>query len=151
MKLVLCVAAASLSLAASVNAYAALGGTMESVSADQVKLDSKLSSASSGVLTVHTLQSSGDAAVREYMDQSGKVVAVAWSGPTKPDLAQILGPTYFARLTNPNAKRIVGRQVSVLHDEDLVIESTGSMRRGFIGHAYLTSAINASVTPDQFK
>ena len=55
MKLVICVAAASLSLAVSVNAYAALGGTMESVSADQVKLDSTLSSAPSGALTVHNL------------------------------------------------------------------------------------------------
>ena len=85
------------------------------------------------------------------MDHSGKVVAVAWSGRSKPDLSQILGPTYFARLADPSAKRIGGRQVMVLHSSDLVIESTGSMRRGFIGHAYLTSAISASVTSDQFQ
>jgi hypothetical protein len=151
MKLVFCVAAASLSLAATVNAYAALGGNLQSVVDDQVKLSASISSTTSGAFTVHTLQQQGGDAVREYMDQSGRVVAVAWNGRASPRLGQLLGETYAARLGAPGARRIGGHRVMSLHESDFVVESIGSMRAGFTGHAYLTSAINASVTPDQFK
>ncbi len=151
MKLLLSLAAASLSLLATVNAHAALGGNLQSVIDDQVKLSATMSSSSSGAFTVHTLQQQSGDVVREYMDQSGRVVALGWSGRATPRLGQILGETYAARLANSNGKRIHGHRVMVVHDPDFVIESSGTMRAGFAGHAYLTSAIGAGVTPDLFK
>jgi hypothetical protein len=54
-------------------------------------------------------------------------------------------------MAESRSKGITSHRVMVLHDEDFVIESQGSMHTGFSGRAYLTSAISAGVTPELFK
>jgi hypothetical protein len=48
---------------------------------------------------VHRLQLPSGTSVREYADAGGTVFAVAWDGPTKPDLNQLPGQ-YFAEYEN---------------------------------------------------
>lgn len=142
---------AALLCGASLNAFAALGGGLETVHADAAQLQTSDVTSTSGPLTVHTLQRENIVLAREFTDQSGKVVGVAWSGPSRPNLQQILGNSYFPRMAEAHRRGITSHRIMVLHDEDFVIESQGSMHTGFSGRAYLTSAINGSVTPDLFK
>ena len=145
---------ASAALLASANAFAVLGGTVQSVQADRQVLGAGYTSSANGVLTVHTLARPDGGTVREFSDHSGQVVGVAWSGRTMPNLQQILGSQYFSRLAarNQNAgRRIASHRILVIEEPDLVVESTGSMHSGFSGRAYLTSALAAGVTPEVFK
>jgi hypothetical protein len=142
---------ATLLFGASLDAFAALGGGLETVHADAAQLQASDVTSTSGSLTVHSLQRGTVVLAREFTDQSGKVVGVAWSGQSKPNLSLILGASYFPRMAESRSKGITSHRVMVLHDEDFVIESQGSMHTGFSGRAYLTSAISAGVTPELFK
>jgi hypothetical protein len=141
-------------LSVGANAYAALGGTLQSVQIDRDVLGAGYTSSTSGVLTVHTLARPEGGMVREFTDHTGLVVGVAWTGRSMPNLQQILGSQYFPRLAARNqtsGRRIVSHRMLVIEDSDLVVESRGSMHSGFTGRAYLTSALAAGITPEQFK
>jgi hypothetical protein len=145
---------ALIALCAATNVFAALGGTVQSVQEDRQVLSATYASSISGVLTVHTLERPGGAIVREFSDHSGRVVGVAWTGKSMPNLQQILGSTYFSRLSEKNqssGRRIASHRMLVIAEPDLVIESQGTMHTGFTGRAYLTSALAAGATPEQFK
>ena len=76
--------------------------------------------------------------VSEYVDANGLVFAVAWSGPTLPDLASILGRHHAAFEQNAAA---VGRKPSVsIKRPDVVIFSRGRMG-AFQGHAWLPGSL----------
>jgi hypothetical protein len=96
--------------------------------------------------TVHEITGDDGTLIREYVTPAGKVFGVSWSGPTIPDLEQLLG-TYNAEFqTAIRAKR--GRRSSAaVHNPDLVVESSGHMR-AFHGRAYLNSMLPTGVTED---
>ena len=135
--------------AAAFPAWATLGGSAESVVTDQSKLHAKRAVVQRQDYTVHEITGDDGTVIREYVTLAGKVFGVSWTGPTIPDLAQLLG-TYNAEFqTAMRAKR--GRRSSAaVHNPDLVVESAGHTR-AFHGRAYLNSMLPGGVTEEAVK
>lgn len=116
---------------------AELGGAMTGVQADRAHLEARLSSTSAGTHVRHDMTLPNGGLVREFTNANGRVYALTWSGPGKPDLRSLLGG-YFARLQagsariNPRARR----QPMQLVRSDIVIQTGGHMGY-FWGVAYV--------------
>jgi len=124
--------------------WASLGGTLDSVDADSTQMHATRHLASHGGYVVHELTLASGTVVREFTTPSNTVFGVAWQGPFKPDLQQLLG-AHFARL-NAAGKVHHGDHRSLrIHASDLVIESSGRMR-AFAGRAYLPALVPAGVS-----
>jgi len=118
-------------------AQAALGGAYESVEADRVHLAARLNSTPAATHTVHALTLANGGVAREYARGDGTVFAVAWHGPGRPDLRQLLGG-YFDRFQAENglrAGRRARRPLSSGHTDFMV--QTGGHPGAFWGVAYL--------------
>ncbi len=136
----------SILAAAAFPAGATLGGSAQSVVTDQTKLHAKRAVVERQGYTVHEITSEDGTLIREYVAPAGKVFGVSWTGPTIPDLTQLLGPYNAEFQTAMRAKR--GRRSSAaVHNPDLVVESSGHMR-AFRGRAYLNSMLPSGVTED---
>lgn len=83
--------------------------------------------------------------VTEYVTSAGAVYAVAWRGPTLPDLHQILG-SYFADYQTAARHPVVRHRLVRVDSPDLVIESSGKMR-AFVGRAWVPTMLPSGVTP----
>jgi hypothetical protein len=96
--------------------------------------------------TVHEISADDGTVIREYVSPAGKVFGVSWTGPTIPDLTQLLGTYNTEFQTAVHATR--GRRNSAaVHNPDLVVESSGHMR-SFRGRAYLHTMLPSGVTQD---
>ena len=129
-------------------AFAALGGDDASVAADHVHLKGSLKIARAQRYTVHEIQTPYGTVVREYVSPEGKVFAVAWSGPTMPDLRQVLG-AHFDDYVNAVAKRARRGPVQILQP-GLVVQSSGRMR-AFVGNAYLPEVLPQGVGAGEIR
>jgi hypothetical protein len=144
--LLLCAAAAS-----ALPGWAALGGSVESVVADQIKFQAKRKMAVMPGYTVHEISRDDGGVIREYVTPTGKVFGVSWSGPAIPDLSQLLG-SYSAEFRNTllTQPKSFGRRPASVHNSDLVVETDGHMR-AFQGRAYVNSMLPAGVAPETIK
>ncbi len=79
--------------------------------------------------------------VREFMDADGVVFAVAWRGPVRPDMRELLG-RYFARFADAPLNSPTGPLV--IRDDDLMLQSAGHMG-DFFGRAWLPSLLPEDV------
>ncbi len=131
------------------SAFAALGGTLETVQADRAQMRATLRLASHTGYQVHELVLASGTAVREYATAAGQVFGVAWQGPVKPDLSQLLGAS-FPRLVAAGQLPHAGHRLLTLQAPDLVIESSGGMRN-FSGMAYLPALLPATVAPGDIR
>jgi hypothetical protein len=132
--------------AAAFPAGATLGGSAESVVTDQTKLHAKRAVVERRDYTIHEITSNDGTVIREYVTPAGKVFGVSWTGPTIPDLTQLLGAYNTEFQTAIRSKR--GRRNSAaVHNPDLVVESSGHMR-SFHGRAYLNSMLPSGATED---
>jgi Protein of unknown function (DUF2844) len=93
---------------------------------------------------VHEIQLPSGTVMREFVAANGNVFAVAWQGPTRPDLRQALGQYFDAFASAPRSKLSDRRHLQV-RQGDLVVQSGGHMR-ALSGRAYLVSAIPSGVT-----
>lgn len=132
--------------AAASPAGAALGGSAESVVSDQTKLHAKRAVVERRGYTVHEITGQDGTLIREYVTPAGKVFGVSWTGPTIPDLAQLLG-AYNTEFQNALHSKPGRRKVAVVRNADLVVESAGHTR-AFHGRAYLNSMLPSGVTED---
>ncbi|MHB8285044.1 MAG: DUF2844 domain-containing protein [Caulobacteraceae bacterium] len=133
-------------LACAPAAHAALGHAAESVQADRLHMSAKLASTSAATYTVHSLTLANNGVVKEFAGADGVVFAVAWRGPGRPDLRQLLGD-HFATLQADTAVaggRRLRMPVAVNHS-DFVVHSSGHPG-AFWGQAYLPASIPAGVT-----
>jgi hypothetical protein len=131
--------------------WAALGGSAESVVTDQVKFQAKRKMMTTAEYTVHEISRDDGGVIREYVTPAGEVFGVSWSGPTLPDLTQLLG-SYRAEFRDTllaQPKSFSRRPVAV-HNTDLVVE-TGGHIRAFQGRAYVNSLLPAGVSPETIK
>jgi hypothetical protein len=135
--------------AAAVPGWAVLGGSVESVAADQVRLQAKRSVVEMQDYTMHVISLDDGTLIREYVTPAGKVFGVSWSGPTIPDLTQLLG-SYNAEFQNAVHAKAGRRRIAAVHESDLVVESSGHMR-AFFGRAYLNSMLPSGVGQDTVK
>ena len=93
---------------------------------------------------VHEIQLPSGTVMREFVAPNGNVFAVAWYGPTKPNLRQALGKYFDALVSAPKPKFVDHRHLQI-QQGDLVVQGSGHMRAGFSGRAYLASAIPGGV------
>jgi len=139
--------------AASPLALAALGGDVSSVGADGARLKAQSRPATPQIgYSVQELQLPSGTIVREYVSAAGRVFAVSWRGPTKPNLAQLFGdyfqPYQAAAKAQPHGAAT--RRHFTVRQPDLVVESNGRMR-AFFGRAYVPSLLPATVSVDDIK
>lgn len=80
--------------------------------------------------------------VKQYAAPDGRIFAVSWSGPAKPDLQALLGAA-FPAMNQPDKERS-SLGLGVVRQANLVIESYGRLR-DFHGDAYIPS-----LTPQGF-
>lgn len=92
---------------------------------------------------VHEIQLPSGTVMREFVAQNGTVFAVAWQGPTRPDLRQLLGQ-YFDTFAAVPRSKLSDRRHVLIQQGDLVLQSGGHMR-ALSGSAYLRSAIPSGV------
>ncbi|HTP45833.1 MAG TPA: DUF2844 domain-containing protein [Casimicrobiaceae bacterium] len=130
-------------------AVAALGEIEASVPADQMQLRATLRTMTGARFTVHELKVASGTAIREYVAPSGLVFAVAWDGPSMPDLRQLLG-TQFDRYAEAVAARRFRRGPVLLELPGLTVHSTGHMR-AFTGNAYIPEAIPPGVAAEDIQ
>ncbi len=123
-----------------------MGGSAESVATDQSKFHAKRAIVEREQYTVHEISADDGTVIREYVTPAGKVFGVSWTGPTIPDLTQLLGTynTEFHAAMHATRGR---RNNAAVHNPDLVVESSGHMR-SFRGRAYLNSMLPGGVTQD---
>ena len=93
--------------------------------------------------TMRELTTPAGTVIRQFAAGDGRVFAVSWSGPTKPDLRELLG-TYFDDFSAPRDGTPRGHAQHRLENADLVVQSGGRMR-AFSGRAYLPSKLPAGV------
>lgn len=88
--------------------------------------------------------------VDEYFDGTGRVFALAWSGPFKPDLKELLGP-HFENFRERGAARRGGNRSQLAVDTgDAVVVSEGHMG-AFHGRAWLPARLPAGFDTLEMK
>ena len=131
-------------------AFAALGGDVASVQADQAHISASLRVSQSNGYAVHELRAATGAVVREFASPSGKVFAVAWQGPSLPDLRQLLG-SYFDEFQKAAAlSRKPGHAPLFVQHSGLVVQLGGHMR-SFTGRAYLPDLLPSGVQLEDIR
>ena len=120
-------------------AAAALGEPETSVKSDVAELRGSIRTAERATYRVHEIRLPSGTLVREFTAPDGNVFAVAWSGPTMPNLRQTLGRYFDSYAAAAKAHHSRHRQVQI-HRSDLVVQAAGHMR-AFSGLAYLPPAI----------
>ena len=132
--------------AAALPGWAALGGSVDTVATDQVKFQAKRAITQMRAYNIHLISSNDGTLIKEFVTPAGKVFGVSWSGPTIPDLTLLLG-TYSAEFQTSVRAQPRRRKPGVVHNPDLVVESTGHMR-AFYGRAYVNSMLPSGVTAE---
>jgi hypothetical protein len=128
-------------------AGAALGQPEASAAADAQALKGSIKSTDQASYRVHTIELPSGTVLREFATAGGSVFAVAWSGPSLPNLRQSLGQYFDEYVTAAKAKRGSHHQL-VIRQDDLVVQSSGHMR-AFTGRAYLPQGLPAGVSVDE--
>ncbi|PQV53107.1 DUF2844 domain-containing protein [Paraburkholderia sp. BL21I4N1] len=129
-------------------AHAELGGAMR-LDADSTGVMPR--TLLNGALRLRTLTDAGATTVNEYATSTGLIVAYAWQGPTMPDLQTLLGPYAASYRSGAAAAAASGNlHASRVVRPDVMVESGGPMR-GYVGRAWLPSALPAGVAADDFR
>ncbi len=147
--------AAAIAVACHVSvAHATLGGNSASVEADRIHMNSanpaRLTQSSTGSYTVHETTLPTGTIVRQYVSAAGVVFAIAWAGPFKPDLHQLMGSYFDMMITRQAGKPLVSHRFIRQHGSDLVVESAGH-QRSFVGRAYLPGELPSGMTEKDIK
>lgn len=132
-------------LGAAPAAQAALGHAPESVQTDRIHMSARMATTTASAYTAQTLTLANDGTVKEF-STGGVVFAVAWRGPARPDLKQLLGEhfdTLQAETAVVGAHRL--RAPILVNRTDLVVHSAGHPG-AFRGFAYLPAQIPAGVS-----
>ncbi len=129
---------------------ASLGGEISSVKKDQARLKASLTISSGDRYSLHEMKAPTGTVVREYASSDGKVFAVAWEGPWRPDLRQLLGD-YFSDFQQSAKNRRRGHNGPLVSATPrLVIEMNGRPR-AFYGRAYVPDLVPSSVQPSEIR
>lgn len=130
-------------------ANAALGGPETEVAAEAQVLKASVKSTARTTYTVHTIQLPSGTVLREYAVAGGNVFAVAWSGPSLPNLRQALGQYFDSYVSGAKAQPGSHRHLEI-RQSDLVVQSGGHMR-AFSGRAYLPQGLPSGVSLDELR
>ena len=97
----------------------------------------------------HELTTASGTKVREYASRDGTVFAVAFAGPSVPDLKVLLGARYdeYARAV---AARAGNHHVLSINSPGLVMQVI-KLPRGLIGRAHVPALLPAGVSPGDLR
>jgi hypothetical protein len=126
-------------------AEAGLGQPESSVQADAAQLKGSIKATEHAGYRVHEIQLPSGTLVREFVGSDGNVFAVAWNGPTVPNLRQTLGQYFDKFVAAAQAKHADHHHLQI-QQSDLVMQASGHMRGAFSGRAYLPQAVPAGVS-----
>jgi hypothetical protein len=127
--------------AAPLSARAELGGQYSSVMSDGARMQAKVKSVSATNFTIHHLSLPNGGEVRQFSRPDGTVFAVAWNGPGRPDLQQLLGRRFeVVQAENAPPKGRFRRHVLAVQRPDFVVR-TGGHPGAFFGVAFLPQAL----------
>jgi Protein of unknown function (DUF2844) len=135
-------------LAPSISA-AALGEPESSIQGDVAKLQGAVNSTERLTYRVHEISLPSGTVVREFVAQSGAIFAVAWHGPTMPNLRQALGKYFDNYVATAKATPLHHRRLDI-SQSDLVVHAAGHMR-AFSGIAYLPQALPSGVSVGELQ
>ena len=138
-------------LLAGPSARAALGAGEAGIAADQNALQATLTVRAMDGYSLLSMSTGNGLNVREYLDGAGVVFAVAWNGPARPALQQLLGKYYAEFDAALQEIRPLGLHRSLRIDTGAMrVELSGHMR-SYQGRAYLPAAIPGGVNHDQLR
>ena len=131
-------------------AFAELGGNVTTVQNDQVRMKGTVRVTAGEGFAIHEITTPTGTAVREYVNPAGTVFGVAWQGPWKPDLRQLLGVYFdqYVQASQENKKH--GRSPLQVQSGSLVVES-GGHPRSFSGRAFLPQMMPSNVTAEMIQ
>jgi hypothetical protein len=146
----LCVLIVSFATMLPARARAELGGDLNSVERDRVRMKAAITVTPMGRYTVHEMTSDSGSTVREFATPEGKIFAVAWQGPFHPDYQQLLGP-YFAQLQQAAGQpRRTRRAPVMIETPGFVFQSFGHFR-ALAGRAYLPQMLPSGVGVEEIR
>jgi len=133
-------------LLGAVPVWAALGEPEQSVQKDRERMAGQWKRTVYAAYTLHEITAPDGRVVREYVSAGGTVFAVAWEGPSLPDLSWLLG-SYASAFQQASSSGSGRRRHGplVVQAGSLVVESGGRMR-AFRGRAYVTDLIPANLS-----
>ena len=137
-------------LSLSTIAYAALGSDENSIQADQAHLRASARVTRTAMYAVHELQAPSGHVIREYVSPAGKVFGVAWQGPSKPDMRQLLGAYFDQFVQAADSLERHGHGPLLIRLPNLVVVSAGHMG-AFSGKAYLPQLVPAGLTAEAIQ
>jgi Protein of unknown function (DUF2844) len=139
-----------LMLSLSTIASGSLGSNENSIQADRAHIRAFARVTRTATFAIHELQTSSGHVVREYVSPAGTVFGVAWQGPSKPDLRQLLG-AYFDPYTQAvDSMERHGHGPLVVRLPNLVVISAGHMG-AFSGKAYLPRMLPPGMQPEAIQ
>jgi hypothetical protein len=129
-------------------AWAALGGDASSIGTGQTHLLASARITRAATHTMHEMEAGTGTKVREYVGNDGKVFAVCWQGPFRPNLRDLLGEHYesYLKAASPRAAR---GPVNI-RLPGLVIHMSGH-QRAFYGRAYLVDHVPQGLSTDEIQ
>jgi hypothetical protein len=152
----LAISAALAVVSAALPARAALGGDSASVQADQLHMQGSLRTTAAAAYTMHEIQGVSGTVVREYVSaggaSAGKVFAVAWQGPWRPDMRQLLGSyfeQYLQAAKTQSTARIRRRPLMI--DQPGLVVQLGGHPRAFTGRAYVPQMLPSGVRAEELQ
>jgi hypothetical protein len=130
--------------------FATLGGDLSTVQQDRTRLKASLRVSPSTGYTVHELTAGTGTTVREYATPDGRVFGVAWQGPWKPNLQQLLGD-YFADYQAATKAKRTGRNGPLSSSTSRVVIEARGRPRAFFGRAYVPDLLPPNVNPSEIQ
>jgi hypothetical protein len=118
------------------SARAALGDDAAAVTVDQTRLQAHLRIVRHDGYTIHELAAPSGVTIRNFVGDTGKIFAVAWSGGWRPNLRDIMGSHYDRFIAAKRGQR-VARGVARIELPGMLVLMGGPQRASF-GHAILT-------------
>ncbi|HJX51670.1 MAG TPA: DUF2844 domain-containing protein [Polyangia bacterium] len=129
-------------------ASAALGGDASSIGTGQTHLLASARIERTATHTMHELQAATGTKVREYLGNDGKVFAVSWQGPFRPDLRQLFG-SYYETYLKAAGSRVARGPVNI-RLPGLVIHMSGH-QRALYGRVYLADRVPQGLSTDEIR
>jgi hypothetical protein len=129
-------------LALALPASASLGGVLDSVHEDAVRVKGSVRVTTSERYAIYEITTSTGTIIREFVAPSGTVFGVAWEGPFVPEMRRVLGAyfqQYSAALHAAVPKHLSRSPISI-QQPGLVFEIGGHVG-WYYGRAYVPSSV----------
>jgi len=131
--------------AAASAAFAALGSDEGSVESDRLRMKAVLrAKTSQAAYTVHEIETPAGVLIHEFISPEGRVFAVSWRGPAKPDLRALLGDSFDRFVSASQARGPGSHHHLQIETPELIVQSGGHMRAMY-GRAWLPALVPAGV------